>query len=104
MNALRRTALRNWLHGVMFKSVPLMINCREFEGFILEYLEGDLTRRQSFVFETHLKVCRECRDYLTAYQTTTDVVKRVFQDEEAPVPETVPEDLIKAVLEAKNAR
>ena len=101
--APRRRSMR-WLHGMMFKHMPLMITCRQFEDFILAYLEGDLPERQRFVFELHLKVCRECRAYLAAYRQTIEVSKRAFEDQDQPVSDEVPEDLVKAVLAAKNSR
>ena len=92
------------MRGLMLNHMPLMINCRQFEDFILAYLEGDLPDKQRFVFELHLKVCRECRDYLAAYKRTIEISKRAFEDQEADLPEEVPEDLVKAILAARNAR
>ncbi len=86
---------------MMLKHGPMMITCREFEGFILSYLEDELSSRQRFVFELHLKLCRECRDYLAAYKRTIEVSQQAFDDPEAPVPPEVPEDLVKAVLDAR---
>lgn len=97
----RKPTVRRRIHGLMFK-LPLMITCEAFEDFILAYLEGELTRRQEFVFELHLKMCRECRDYLTAYRSSMRLAKDGFaREDEAVLPETVPEDLIKAVLDAR---
>ena len=87
--------------GLMFRNIPMMIDCREFENFMIDYFEDSLPNRQRRVFEIHLKVCRECRDYLTAYRRTIDVSKRVFADADAPVPDEVPEDLVRAVLDAR---
>ncbi len=98
-----RSGPMKWLRGMMLNHMPLMITCREFEDFILAYLEGELPGRQRFVFDLHLKVCRECRDYLAAYRRTVAVTKRAFDDDDAPVPDAVPEDLIKAVLAARDA-
>ena len=89
------------MRGLMLNHMPWMINCRQFEDFILAYLEGELTDKQRFVFELHLKVCRECRDYLAAYRRTVEVFRRAFEEPEAPVPDEVPEDLVKAVLAAR---
>ena len=89
------------MRGLMLNHMPWMINCRQFEDFILAYLEGELTDKQRFVFELHLKVCRECRDYLAAYRRTVEVSRRAFDVPDAPVPEEVPEDLVKAVLAAR---
>jgi anti-sigma factor RsiW len=87
---------------MMLKHMPLMITCRQFEDFILAYLEGELPEKQRFVFELHLKVCRECRDYLAAYRRTIEISKRVFENPDRAVPDEVPEDLVKAVLDARN--
>ena len=92
-----------WMRGMMLRHMPLMITCRQFEDFILAYLEGALPGRQKFVFETHLKVCRECRDYLAAYQRTIEVSRRAFDRPDSPVPDDVPEDLVKAILAARDA-
>ena len=43
--------------------LPFMMTCEVFEGFIDVYLDGALSSRQRFFFETHMKLCRECRDY-----------------------------------------
>ena len=94
--------LMRWMRGMMLRHMPGMITCRELEAFILAYLEGDLPQRQRFVFELHLKVCRECRDYLAAYRRTIEVSKRAFEHPEDPVPEEVPEDLVKAILAARD--
>ncbi len=91
-----------WMRGMMLKHMPLMITCRQFEDFILAYLEGELPAKQRFVFELHLKVCRECRDYLAAYRHTIEISKRVFEDPDQAVPDEVPEDLVRAVLDARN--
>ena len=88
--------------GLMLNHFPMMINCGEFEAFLLDYLEGSLPARQRTVFELHMKLCRECREYLTAYRRTIEVSKRVFADSDAPLPEDVPEDLIRAILSARD--
>lgn len=90
------------IHGMMFK-LPLMISCDEFENFILAYLEDELSSRQKFVFELHLKVCRECRDYLKAYKASMTVAALAMQADAQADLEKVPEDLIAAIMAARNA-
>ncbi|MDA1357533.1 MAG: zf-HC2 domain-containing protein [Proteobacteria bacterium] len=87
---------------MMFK-LPLMITCSEFESFILAYLEGDLAPRQKSVFEFHLKICRECRDYLTAYRASLELAKDTLGVDRNYLEDHVPEDLIKAILAARRA-
>jgi predicted anti-sigma-YlaC factor YlaD len=95
-----RPKLTRRIHGMMFK-LPLMITCDAFENFILAYLEDELTARQKFTFETHLKLCRECRDYLQAYKTSLELAKAACKDD-GGLPEEVPEDLVAAVLAARD--
>ncbi len=99
---MQRSSFSRRMRGLMLRHMPLMITCREFEDFILAYLEGELPERQHFVFELHTKVCRECRDYLGAYRRTMEISKRAFKQEDEPVSDEVPEDLVKAVLAAKD--
>jgi predicted anti-sigma-YlaC factor YlaD len=87
----------------MLRRMPMMITCGEFEDFVLAYFEGELSSQQRFVFELHLKVCRECRDYLAAYRRAVEVAKRVFDNEDELVPADVPEDLVTAILAARDA-
>lgn len=87
--------------AMMFR-LPLMIDCEEFETFIIDYLEGTLPKRKRTVFKLHLKICRECREYLRAYENTMNLAKA---QTDIPFSEMgmgdVPEDLIKAVLAAR---
>ncbi len=87
--------IKRWLH-----KLPLMIDCEEFEGFILQYLEDELPPLKRFVFETHMKMCRDCRDYLAAYQRTIETARTAVDQQELP---EIPEDLVTAILEAQKA-
>jgi len=98
----RPNTLTRRMKGVLFR-LPGMITCKAFEEFILDYLEDDLPRRQKIVFEMHLKLCRECRDYLKAYRVSMALAAEALGDESGFQPEDVPEDLIAAVLAARKA-
>ena len=104
MSRAEQPRLWRWIKGMMLRRMPLMITCVEFESFILAYFEGELPSRQRRVFEFHLKICRECRDYLAAYRRTMELGRAVLsEDPSAAVPRDVPEDLIKAVLDARES-
>ena len=100
--SLMSTVMRK-AKGLMLNHFPMMINCGEFESFLLDYLEGSLPPRQRMVFELHMKLCRECREYLIAYRRTVEVSKRAFADGAAQLPDDVPEDLIRAILSARES-
>ncbi len=90
------------IRGLMLRHMPLMITCREFEDFLLAYLADELPNRQRFVFDLHIKICRDCRAYLAAYRNTVEIAERAFDDRDQPVPKEVPDDLVKAILAAKD--
>ncbi|MEP3232925.1 MAG: zf-HC2 domain-containing protein [Hyphomicrobiales bacterium] len=89
------------LAAMLFRS-PFMINCEEFEAFIVDYLDGNLTKSQKSKFNLHLLFCNECRDYLRLYKTTIELSQA-----QADVPysqmemEEIPERFINAVLSSR---
>ncbi len=88
---------------IMLQRLHRMITCKEFEDFVLSYLDGELTGRQRSVFEWHMRFCRECREYLAAYKRAAELGRAVLLSPDEPVPEDVPEDLIKAILSARDS-
>lgn len=102
MNKRDKPAKFRWLKGFFQDHMYGMITCREFDEFIGSYFDGDLSRKQLFVFRAHIRFCRECRQYLKAYQRALQVGRAVFPSMDAPVPDDVPEDLIKAILDSRN--
>ena len=100
MTVEREAGLMRRMKGAMLRHMHGMITCREFEDFVLRYLEGELPKRQARVFEWHMRLCRECREYLAAYKRSMEVSQTVLGAPEEPVPKDVPEDLITAILDA----
>lgn len=78
------------------------MTCRELADFIADYLSGDLPVGVRTRFELHLRVCRNCRTYLSGYKATLELGRRAFADEDAELPADVPDDLVKAILAARS--
>ena len=97
-----RPSLRRRLLGLAFR-LPMMITCREFEAFIVDYLEDGLSPSERRRFEMHLRVCRECREYIAAYRASMEAARQALGPDEVPVPlpEPVPEDLVAAVIASR---
>ncbi len=102
MDAKRKGGLMRWLKGMMLKHMHGMITCREFEAFIQDYLSAELPGKQRRRFERHMKICRECREYLAAYKASLEIGKAALGPPSAPLPDEVPEDLIKAILDSRD--
>ncbi len=77
-----------------------MLTCREFVEFLMAYQSGELPAGQRAVFEEHLGDCPDCATYLRTYQQTVRIEKIACGCGD-PVPDDVPEELIRAILAAR---
>jgi anti-sigma factor RsiW len=77
------------------------VTCRDFATFIMDYLTGELPPDTREPFERHLSRCANCREYLQQYQDTVKAGRMAFDCPDDEVPSSVPEDLIKAILAAR---
>lgn len=82
----------------------MMLTCKEFDEFMVDYLEGGLPLRQKFVCWLHVKMCRECAYFVRQYRRAIALGQAAFDDPEGRVPESVPEELIKAALSHRKAK
>ena len=78
------------------------MTCRELTAFIADYLSDDVLPDSRREFERHLEVCPNCVTYLRSYKDTVGLGCHAFEDEDASVPDSVPEALIEAVLSARS--
>jgi hypothetical protein len=80
---------------------PTQMTCREFEDFLVDFLDGSLTHRQRFVFEIHLKTCSDCRAYLDRYRRTVALGQKACGEKaETPPPLEMPPRLVQAIEQA----
>jgi anti-sigma factor RsiW len=77
------------------------ITCRELIGFLHLYLAGELEPDRRAEFDRHLAVCPSCVAYIESYQRATALGRRVFENPDAAVDDSVPEELVSAILEAR---
>jgi anti-sigma factor RsiW len=77
------------------------MTCREFVEFLMAYLDAELPKDERTVFEEHMSDCPACLDYLDSYRETVALGQQVCWDPEGPVPEEVPEELVRAIVAAR---
>jgi anti-sigma factor RsiW len=77
------------------------VTCRELADFIADYLSDELPGDERAQFERHLGACSNCVIYLEGYRETVKLGQAAFDNPDAPVPDTVPEELVKAILAAR---
>lgn len=76
------------------------MTCEELIRFLLDYVEGSLTAEEQARFDDHLGDCEDCLAYLRTYEVTI----RMEKDTAHVDPNDVPEELVQAVLAARNGR
>jgi anti-sigma factor RsiW len=76
------------------------MTCREFADFIMDYMTGELPSDERALFERHLQRCPHCPEYLKQYEDSIKAGRRAFESLEDEVPQSVPEELVQAILQA----
>jgi anti-sigma factor RsiW len=77
-----------------------VMTCNELTDFLLDYLSGELPDDERATFETHLSLCRDCRNYLDSYRKTIALSKQTKVVDVA----AVPEDLVTAIMKARKSQ
>ena len=67
------------------------MNCQKFERWIVLSLEGEITSRQKYVLENHLKECAGCRKVLEDYRSVRHLFSTLPPEPVPVLPWFVPE-------------
>ena len=95
-----------WLRrlGAFFlRFAPHQITCAEFERFVIDYYEGQLSARQRSMFDFHMRICPMCDVHFQSYVKAIEMGRQLCQEEEAAQPTELPKDLVMAILETRRA-
>ncbi len=81
-----------------------MLTCKEFDDFMVDYFGGGLPLWQKYMCWLHLKMCRECANFIQQYHRVIALEQNAFDSPDSAVPDSVPEELVKAALAHRNAK
>ena len=83
-----------------FMQLVERLSCRELIEFLNDYLDDVLPTARRAVFEEHLQICPDCKNYLDAYRKTMEmsVASMMKQGDHLDAP---PEELVRAILKAR---
>lgn len=84
----------------MWHPKTMALTCRELIAILGDYHSGSLTVDLAVLAELHLLGCLECSDYLQSYEETICLSKLAF----ASFDESVPEDVVRAILRRQTGR
>jgi predicted anti-sigma-YlaC factor YlaD len=76
------------------------MTCEQIADFLMDYVSGELPEPTRLVFDDHLRVCTDCRNYLDGYRKAIALGKTVMTEPAAVVAE-IPEQLVRAILTAR---
>ena len=79
------------------------LTCRELVQFLADYLAGELAGAPLADFEWHLARCPNCVAFVSTYREARALARAALGAPDAPVPEVVPEGLVRAILAARGA-
>ena len=79
------------------------MTCQELEGFIDDYLDNNLTEAKREVFDTHIDDCPDCYRFMINYRNAIRLGKTAYAEDYRDSFESVPENLVQAILKAKNS-
>lgn len=74
------------------------VSCREFVAALYDYLLGALGPERTALLNAHLAACPSCVAYMKGYEASIRMGRAALEPSDAPVPEDVPEALVRAVL------
>jgi len=75
-----------------------MLTCKEFDAFMVDYLEGGLPVWQKFMWWLHVRMCRECAYFIRQYRRVIALGQDAFDSPDDAVPDSVPEELVQAAI------
>ena len=82
------------------------ITCKELIDFLDDYVDNTQPSGVRHEFERHLAVCPPCVAYLNTYRETIRLGRSLCDEhgDSGPLPDGVPEDLVRAILAARAKR
>ena len=81
-----------------------MLTCKQFDEFMADYLGDGLPIWQKYMCWLHVKMCRECAYFMQQYRKTIVLGKNAFESPDDAVPDSVPEELVKAAIAHRKSR
>ena len=75
-----------------------MLTCKQFDEFMIDYIEGNLPLWQRISCLLHVRMCRKCARFVEQYKHVILLEKNAYAKPDDSIPEEVPEELLKAAL------
>lgn len=77
------------------------MTCQELAEFLHDFVNGDLPAPVATLFQQHLDECADCQAYVSTYRQTIELSKAAFHDSCENQQKSIPQELVKAILAAR---
>lgn len=81
----------------------MALRCRDFVELLMAWLDGELEPERDAALRAHVAACPPCERYLESYRRTVALGREACEPD-GPLPEDVPEELVRALLAARSRR
>ncbi len=86
------------------EELGLRLTCQQVIDFVMSYLDNELPAEDREIFDAHLQICVDCRNYLASYQATKQMTVDLGKaDQTVPAP-PIPAELVAAILAARKTQ
>lgn len=94
-----RWRIQHWLEA----RLPGLLTCAQFEALVDAYIDGELGPVARATVDLHMRTCPVCLRYVAAYRKVRDMAADTLTRPEAEALDALPEDLVAAILAARDA-
>ncbi|MGN6368877.1 MAG: anti-sigma factor family protein [Phycisphaerae bacterium] len=77
------------------------MNCKQVAEFLDRYLSGELPWGQRLMFDAHIALCRNCKNYIAGYRAAMKAAKGAIGGGMQEKEEALPGELVEAILRAR---
>ncbi len=81
------------------EELGLRLTCQQIIDFVMSYLDNELPAEDREIFDAHLEICDDCRNYLASYKATQQMSAELGRADAAAPP--IPAELVAAILAAR---
>jgi len=93
-----KSRLKRKFGGFMLNYAPGLLNCRQFDAHLPEFLEGGLPKKTERAFHSHKLLCPMCRAHFSTLTASIAFNKEMFEKvSHKNAPEISPELVVQIV-------
>jgi anti-sigma factor RsiW len=95
---MRCAAFHSWV--AVYANGEVHVTCKDVADFLDAYLVGELPALRKLIFDAHIALCKDCRNYIAGYKKAGDLARQTLRNSTDEPP--LPQELVQAIMRAKD--